>query len=112
MLHEVAYVRKNKLGYLGFLGFTGLLGFVNFWLFFFFSFCTLFVFLRGDERIERNIGRACRNAFAFNTIIVTFSLVYLTLSKNLEAAPMFVAVLTQGLTIFSISYWYYDQKED
>ena len=105
-------MRKNKLGYLGFLGFTGLLGFVNFWLFSFFCFCTLFVFLRGDERIERNIGRACRNAFVFNTIVVTFSLAYITLSEAFGAAPLFVAVLSQGLTIFSVSYWYYNQKED
>jgi hypothetical protein len=105
-------MRKNKLGYLGFLGFIGLLGLVNSWMFAFFSFCTLFVFLRGDERIDRNIGRACRNAFVFDTTVITFSMVYIMLSKVFEAMPVFVAALSQGLTIFSLSYWYYSQKED
>jgi xanthine/uracil/vitamin C permease (AzgA family) len=105
-------MRKNKLGYLGFLGFTGLLGVVNVWLFAFFSFFTLFVFLKGDERTDRNIGRASRNAFIFDTILIVFSLAYVTSSKTYEAMPMFVALLSQGLTLFSLSYWYYDNKED
>jgi len=105
-------MKKNKIGYLGFLGFTGLLGFVDFWLFSFFSFFTLFIFLKGDERIDRNMGRASLNAFAFDTIIALFSFAYVTSSKTFEAMPLFVALLSQGLTIFSVSYWYYNQKED
>jgi hypothetical protein len=105
-------MKKNKIGYLGFLGFTGLLCFVDFWLFSFFSFFTLFVFLKGDERIDRNMGRASLNAFAFDTIIALFSFAYVTSSKTFEAMPLFVALLSQGLTIFSVSYWYYNQKED
>ncbi len=105
-------MKTNKLGYLGLIGLTGLLGIFNVWLFSFFSFFTLFVFLRGDERIDRNVGRACRNAFAFDTIVITFSMAYITASKIFESMPLFVALLSQGLTIFSLSYWYYHTKEE
>jgi hypothetical protein len=105
-------MKKNKLGYLGLLGFTGLFGIINYWLFAFFSFFMLFVFLKGDERIEKNIGCATRNAFVFDTIIATFALVYITTSTTFEAMPAFAALLSQGLTIFSLSYWHYDRKED
>jgi hypothetical protein len=105
-------MRKNNLGYLGFLGLTGLLGFANFWLFSFFSFFMLFVFLRGDERIDRNIGRASRNAFVFDTIVATFSIAYVASSKSFDAMPLFAALLSQGLTIFCLSYWYYAGKGD
>jgi hypothetical protein len=103
-------MKRNKLGYLGLIGLTGLLGIINAWLFSFFSFFTLFVFLKGDERIDRNIGRACRNAFIFDTIVITISMAYVTSSKIFDAMPLFVALLSQGLTIFSLSYWYYHQK--
>ena len=105
-------MKMNKIGYLGFLGFTGLFGILNYWLFFFFSFFTLFAFLKSDERIERNIGCATRNTFVFDTIIATFALVYTSTSTTFEAMPAFAALLSQGLTIFSLSYWYYNQKED
>jgi hypothetical protein len=101
---------RNNLGYLGFLGLTGLLGLVNVWLFSFFSFFALFAFLKGDERIDRNMGRACRNAFVFDTIIVTFSMAYIASSKAFDAMPLFVALLSQGITIFGLSYWHYQEK--
>ena len=80
-------MRKNKLGYLGFLGLTGLLGFASFWLFSFFSFFILFVFLKTDERIDRNIGLASRNAFIFDTIIATFLIAYIASSKPSTRHP-------------------------
>ncbi len=104
-------MRRRILGYLGILGLTGLLGFINIWLFFFFSFFALFAFLRGDERSDRNIGRACTNAFAFDTIVATVSMAYVVASpKAFDAMPLFVALLSQGITIFSLSYWYYQER--
>ncbi len=105
-------MRKNIIGYLGLLGLTGVLGFVNFWLFSFFSFFALFAFLKGDERFDRNIGRATRNAFIFDTIVATFSMAYIASSKTFDAMPLFAALLSQGLTIFGLSYWFYTEKGD
>jgi hypothetical protein len=105
-------MKRNNLGYLGFLGLTGLLGFANFWLFSFFSFFMLFVFLKGDERIDRNIGRASKDAFVFDTIVATLSIAYVASSKTFDAMPLFAALLSQGLTIFSLSYRHYSEKGD
>lgn len=105
-------MRKNNFGYLGLVGLTGLLGFANFWLFSFFSFFALFAFLKGDERIDRNIGHATRNAFVFDTIVAIFSIAYVASSKTFDAMPLFAALLSQGLTIFGLSYWFYAEKGD
>jgi hypothetical protein len=105
-------MRKNNIGYLGLLGLTGLLGFVNFWLFSFFSFFALFAFLKGDERVDKNIALATRNAFIFDTMIATFSMAYVASSKTFDAMPLFAALLSQGLTIFGLSYWFYAEKGD
>ena len=103
-------MRKNNFGYAGLLGLIGLLGFANFWLFFNFSFFALFAFLKGDERTDRNVGRATRNAFVFDTIVATLSIAYVVSSKTFDAMPLFVALLSQGLTIFGLSYWFYEEK--
>lgn len=103
-------MKRNNIGYLGLLGLTGLLGFANYWLFSFFSFFALFAYLRGDERIDKNTSRASRNAFAFDTIIVTFTMAYVSTAKVFDAMPLFVALLSQGITIFGLSYWYYNGK--
>ena len=70
--------------------------------------------LRGrgnDERTDRNINRACRNAFAFDTIVATFSIAYVALSNAFEAMPVLLALLSQGVKlIFGLSYTYYDRK--
>jgi len=69
--------------------------------------------LRGrgnDERTDRNINRACRNAFAFDTIVATFSIAYVALSKAFDAMPVLLALLSQGVLIFGLSYTYYDRK--
>ncbi|MCW4010127.1 MAG: DUF3796 domain-containing protein [Candidatus Bathyarchaeota archaeon] len=102
-------MKTNKLGYLGFLGLTGLIGLVNPWLFAFFSFFTLFVFLKSDERIEQNIGRASRNAFIYDTIIATLTMAYILTAEAYAAMPLFAAMLSQGLTIFTLSYGFYQQ---
>ena len=106
-------MKKKKLGYLGFLGLSGFLGLVtgNLWLLSFFGFFGFFGMLRGDERIDRNIDRACRNAFAFYVIITTLSMIYIISSRDFGAMPLFVALLSQGVTIFGLSYTYYNGRE-
>jgi archaellum biogenesis protein FlaJ (TadC family) len=63
-----------------------------------------------DERTDRNINRACRNAFALGTIVATFSIAYVQLSKAFGAMPPLLALLSQGVLIFGLSYMYYDRK--
>ena len=109
--------RKNDLGYLGLLGLIGLYGLVNgnFWLLGFFGYFGFFAMLRGsgnDERNDRNINRACRNAFVFDTAVATVAYDYVASSKAFDAMPLFVALLSQGLLIFGLSYTYYHGKGD
>jgi hypothetical protein len=110
-------MRKNDLGYLGFLGLLGLLGPLtgDYWLLGFFGFFGFFGMLKesgNDERNDRNINRSCRNAFAFDTIIATLSYAYVASSTTFAAMPVFVALLSQGVTIFGLSYRYYAKKGD
>jgi len=63
---------RNNMAYLGLLGFLGLLGLVtgNEGFYGFFGFFGFFSALLGkgtDERIDRNVNRACRNSFVFCT---------------------------------------------
>jgi hypothetical protein len=110
-------MRRNNLGYLGFLGSLGLLGPTvgNYWLLGFLGFFGFFGMLRrsgNDERNDRNINRACRNAFAFDTIVATLSMTYVASSKAFDAMPLFAALLSQGVLIFGLSYTYYNGKAD
>jgi hypothetical protein len=106
-------MKTNKIGYLGILGLTGLLGFINPGLFSLFSFFTLFVFtIKADERIEKHIGQASRNAFIYDTIITIIALTYIVTSKTIAATPIYPILLTQGRPIFSVSYAYYQQNGD
>jgi hypothetical protein len=110
-------MRKNNLGYLGFLGLLGLVGPLtgDYWLLGFFGFFGFFGMLKksgNDERNDRNINRACRNAFAFDTVVATVAYAYVASSKAFDAMPLFVALLSQGLLIFGLSYMYYTGKGD
>ena len=110
-------MRKNKLGYLGFLGLLGLLGPLtgDYWLIGFFGFFGFFGLLResgNDERNDININRSCRNAFFFDTIIATIAYAYVASSMTFSAMPLFTALLSQGITIFGLSYTYYARKGD
>ncbi len=110
-------MRRNNLGYLGFLGLLGLLGLVtgDFWVFGYFGFFGFFSMLKrsvNDERIDRNIYRSCRNAFAFYAVIATVSTAYVVSTTTFAAMPLFAALLSQGVTIFGLSYMYYDGKGD
>lgn len=103
-------MKTNKRGYLGMLGIAGLIGILNPWLFSLFSFFTFFVFFKSDERTDQNIGRASRNAFIYDTIIATLTMAYILTSQPFEAMPLFAALLFQGTTIFTLSYWLYQEK--
>ena len=110
-------MRRNNLGFLGFLGLLGLLGPYtgNFWLLGFLGFFGFFGMLRksgNDERNDRNINRACRNAFAFDTVVATFSMAYVASSRTFDAMPLFAALQSQGILIFGLSYTYYTGKAD
>ena len=110
-------MRKNKLGYLSLLGFIGLLGLVtgNFGFYGFFGFFGFISMLRGkgsDERIDRNIERACRNAFAFDTVMVALSIAYIASFKAVDLWPLALTFPFVGIVVFGFSYIYYDKKED
>ena len=75
--------KKSALWYLGFLSLLSLLYFEsgNPGFFGFLAFLPYFVIYRmSDERIERNIGRATRNAFLFAVLAGSASLVYIRLT--------------------------------
>jgi hypothetical protein len=112
-------MRRNKLGYLGFLGLLGLLGLVNgnYWALGFFGYFGFFGMLRSstnDERNQINLNRACKNAFALDTVVAILSFAYVmsVSSMAFNAMPLFVALLSQGVTIFGLSYAYYARKGD
>ncbi|MCL1976569.1 MAG: DUF3796 domain-containing protein [Candidatus Bathyarchaeota archaeon] len=103
-------MKKNKLSYLGLLGLTGLLGLYNPLLFSLFTLFTLFIFIEADERIEKNVGLASRNAFLFYSIFSTILLAYFIVTKTYDALPILFVTLCQGVTIFSVSYAYYNRR--
>jgi hypothetical protein len=110
-------MRRNNLGYLGFLGLLGLLGLVteNFGSYGFFGYFGFFAMLKSsgsDERIDRNINRACGNAFAFTTIVSTISVAYAASTKAFDTWPLFLFLQSLGVLIFGLSYTYYNGKAD
>ena len=104
---------KNMFWYLGFLsllsllffvegkaGFLGFLGFISY-----FS-----VYKLDDERIERNIGRATRNAFMYTIFFGSGTLAFGYLTKDLEILlPAFVVLFGGALIICLLSLFYYDR---
>jgi len=109
-------MRKNKIGYFGVLGFLGLLGLtgnLGFYGFFgFFAFFSAFEGKGSDERVERNINRACRNAFIFITITSALSLAYIAAFKTVEAWPLALSLPLIAIILFAIFYIYYDRRGD
>ena len=111
-------MRTSKLGYLGLLGFLGLLGLVTgifgFYGFFgFFGFFAMLLRKASDERTEGNIDRACRNAFAYHTVISAFSLAYTPGFRYVEARSLVLALLSSlGILVFGVSRNYYDSRGD
>ncbi|MEM3068815.1 MAG: DUF3796 domain-containing protein [Nitrososphaerales archaeon] len=110
-------MRKNKIGYLGILGFLGLLGLITqnsgFYGFFgFFGFFGAFGGRGSDERVEKNIDRACRNAFIFTTITSALSLAYIATFKAVEIWPLALSFPFIAIVLFALFYIYYDRRGD
>lgn len=107
---------RNNIGYLGFLGLLGLLGLVtgNSGFYGFFGAFGFFGALGGrgsDERVERNINRACRDAFVFATAALSIALAYAGVFKAVENYPALLAVPFAGsMLLFAVSYTYHDRK--
>ena len=104
-------MRKNKIGYLGVLGFLGLLGLItqNSGFYGFFGF---FGGRGSDERVEKNINRACRNAFIFITITSALSLAYIAAFKAVEIWPLALSLPFIAIIVFALFYIYYDRRGD
>jgi len=111
-------MKKNLMGYLGLLGFLGLLGLVTgnegFYGFFgFFGFLSAFWGRGSDERVDRNINRACRNSFVFSTLAAVFFIVYIATLQAIAAFPMAFSILFAGnMILFVASFIYYNERGD
>ena len=111
-------MRKNKMGYLGLLGFLGLLGLVTgnegFYGFFgFFGFLSALWGKGSDERIERNVNRACRNSFVFTMAASAFFITYIAILRAVEAFPLALSVLFAGsMILFVASFMCYNELGD
>ncbi|MFH1722546.1 MAG: DUF3796 domain-containing protein [Candidatus Altiarchaeota archaeon] len=104
---------KNMLWYLGFLsllsllflveGKVGFLGFLGFLPYF-------SIYKTGDERIEKNIGRATRNAFIYTILFGSCTLAYGYLTKNTKILlPAFSLLFGGTLIVCLLSLFYYDK---
>lgn len=111
-------MRRNKVGYIGLLGFLGLLGLATgtpgFYGFFgFFGFLAALWGRGTDERVDRNINRACRNSFVFGMVTSAFFISYIGILPTVEALPTAFSVLFAGsLILFVASYIYYNESGD
>ena len=104
---------KNILWYLGFLSIVSLLYFVEgktafLW---FLAFIPYFAtYKMSDERLEINLGKATRNAFAYTIFFGVATIVYIYLTKSIELfAPAFVVLLGGCLMVCLFSLLYYDK---
>ncbi len=104
-------MRKNKIGYLGALGFLGLLGLIT-QNSGFYGFFGAFGGRGSDERVEKNIDRACRNAFIFTTITSALSLAYIATLKAVEIWPLALSLPFIAIVLFALFYIYYDRRGD
>ena len=94
-LLSLLYFVEGKIGFLGFLGFIS-----------YFS-----VYKMDDERIEKNIGRATRNAFMYTIFFGSAVIAYGYLTKNIEILlPAFVILFGGALLVCLLSLFYYDRK--
>jgi hypothetical protein len=106
---------KNTLWYLGFLSFLSLLYFENhdpgFLLFLSFILFFFTYLAKKDERIDKNIGRATRNAFLYTMISSAVSIVYINLQGDFSLYQWaFACVIAGTLGICVVSFLYYDSS--
>ncbi|MBN1861022.1 MAG: DUF3796 domain-containing protein [Candidatus Thermoplasmatota archaeon] len=107
---------KNTLWYLGFLSLLSLLYFQNhdsgFLLFLSFILFFFTYLAKKDERIDKNIGRATRNAFLYTMISSDVSIVYINLEGNLALYQWaFAYVIAGTLGVCVVSFLHYDYSE-
>lgn len=108
---------KNIMRFLGFLGLLGLLGLVTgntgFYGFFgFFGFLSIFWGKGTDERVDRNIGRACRNSFVF-AMAASAAFISLMATLEVDLFPVaFTALFAGGVAVFVGSFVYYNTRGD
>jgi len=105
---------KNAFWYLGFLSIVSLLYFIEGKTAFlsFLGFIPYFAMYNlNDERLERTIGRATRNAFMYTIFFGVGTIVYIYLTKsNTELfAPAFVFLFGGSLIVCLLSVFYYDR---
>ena len=63
-----------------------------------------------DERIERNIGLATRNAFVYTIFFGSAMVAYGYITKNIGIfPPAFVALFGGALIVCLLSLYYYDK---
>ena len=103
---------------MGLLGGLGLLGVVTgnpgFYGFFgFFGFLSALWGRGTDERVDRNVNRACRNAFIFVTCGFSFFITYIAVFQALDYFVLAFSVLFAGsLVLFVASFIYYNELGD
>lgn len=104
---------KNMLWYLVFLSLLSLLYFQNYdsGFLLFLSFILFFFTYRAkkDERIDKNISRATRNAFLYVMISSALLIIYINLERNFALYQWaFARVIAGTLGFFVLSFLHYD----
>ncbi|MCP3682863.1 MAG: DUF3796 domain-containing protein [bacterium] len=104
---------KNILWYLGFLSLLSLLYFVEGKIGFlgFLGFVPYFATYKiTDERLEINLGKATKNAFAYTIFFGVATVVYIYITHSIELfAPAFVVLFGGCLIVCLFSLFYYDK---
>lgn len=110
-----AEMKTSWIKYLGFLGFLGLLGVFtsNIGFLGFFGFFSFFSYKKilNDERLESNINKAGRNAFAVSMPVFVLATILVVLLKDMAVyVYAFVASVVLQIFTFSISLKMYERN--
>lgn len=105
-------MKRNPMGYLGLIGFVSLLGFVtgnyDFFAFFFFGIFGIFLIRGSDDRMNRHLNLACRNAFMFTMIAFTLTFVYISfITPTSDYKWAFIITLNGTLAVLNLTWVYY-----
>jgi len=107
---------KNTLWYMGFLSLMSLMYFAdgNTAFLAFIGFLPYFsTYKVNDERLEKNLGKATRKAFAYIIVFGILTILYISLTKSIELfAPAFIILFGGSLLVCLVSLFYYDKKGD
>jgi hypothetical protein len=111
-------MRGNEMGYLGLLGLLGLLGAVGggagfFGFFGFFGFLSLLRGRGGDERLDRKLNCASRNAFLFTVVAsACFAACMAVLQATQVYESAFLVLFAGSALTFGASFAYYNERGD